>query len=85
MDSYKIKIKKSAEKEIIKVPQPDRSRVVKKIILLHSDPRPIGCEKLQGDINYRIRQGDYRVVYEVDDSEKIVHIVRVGHRREVYR
>lgn len=85
MGSYSIRIKKSAEKEIIKICEADRARVVKKIMLLHSDPRPIGCEKLQGESNYRVRQGDYRVVYEVNDIEKIVRIIKVGHRREVYR
>lgn len=85
MVSYSIKIKKSAEKEIIKVPQPDRSRVAKKIMRLHADPRPIGCEKLKGENNYRIRQGDYRIVYEIEDNRKIVHIIKVGRRSEVYR
>ncbi|HEY5284190.1 MAG TPA: type II toxin-antitoxin system RelE/ParE family toxin, partial [Polyangia bacterium] len=60
-------------------------RVIAKIQLLASNPRPPGCEKLSGAEKYRIRQGDYRILYEIDDAAKLVTIVKVGNRREVYR
>lgn len=85
MVSYSLSVKKDAEKEIRSLPKNDLKRVVQKIQSLSGDPRPEGCEKLKGEEGYRIRQGDYRIIYLVDDSEKAVRVVRVGHRREVYR
>jgi mRNA interferase RelE/StbE len=85
MVSYKLFIKKDAEKEIRSLPKADIKRVVKKILSLPNNPRPSGCEKLKGEEGYRIRQGVYRIVYSVDDNEKSIAIVKVGHRREVYR
>lgn len=85
MVAYKILIKKDAEKDLGSLPKADLKRVTKKIRALSESPRPAGCEKLQGEEGYRIRQGDYRVVYLVDDSEKIVRIVKIGNRKEVYR
>ena len=86
MASYNVRIKKSAAKEIEDLPKKDRQRVVEKIQNLAEDPRPFGVEKLAGsDIKLRIRQGDYRIVYEIDDKERVVVIARVGHRRDVYR
>ena len=85
MASYKILIKPSAAKELEAVPRKDRLRIVVKIRGLSSNPRPTGCEKLSGEEKYRIRQGDYRILYEIQDDEVIITIVKVGHRREVYR
>ena len=85
MASYKLYIKKDAEKEIRSFPKADIKRVIKKILSLPNNPRPSGCEKLQGEAGYRIRQGVYRIVYSVDDEEKSITIIKVGHRREVYR
>jgi len=83
---YKILIKTSAVKEIEKIAnRTERRRVVRRIEGLADDPRPRGCEKLAGEDRYRIRQGDYRIVYSVEDDVLIVHIVKVGHRRDVYR
>jgi mRNA interferase RelE/StbE len=67
------------------VPKPDPGRVVTGIRRLADDPRPPGSEKLSGEDRYRTRQGDYRVVYAVDDERRIVEVVRIGHRRDVYR
>lgn len=83
--SYSLRIKRSAEKELQRVPKNDLRRIVQRIKELASDPRPIGCEKLFGEEGYRVRQGDYRILYTVDDKCRAVEIYKVGHRREVYR
>ena len=85
MAAYEIHIKKDAEKDLLSLPKADLKRVTKKIKKLAGLPRPIGCEKLQGEEGYRIRQGDYRIIYFVDDTEKMVRIIRIGNRKEVYR
>lgn len=85
MASYKLLIKPSAAKEIHSLPAGDQKRVVARIRGLADDPRPSGTERLSGDEKYRVRQGDYRVLYSVDDAAKTVVIVKVGHRRDVYR
>ena len=85
MASYKVYIKPSAVKEIESLPKKDRSRVVQKIKGLAADPRPPGCEKLTGEEKYRIRQGRYRIVYSITDKELIVIVVKVGHRRDIYK
>ena len=85
MESYKLKIKRSAAKEIGDLRKADCQRVIAKIQVLAGNPRPNGCEKLSGAEKYRIRQGDYRILYEIDDTTKLVTIVKVGNRREVYR
>ena len=84
MELYKINIKKDAEKELKSLHKQDLKRIVEKIQSLASNPRPMGCQKLKGDEGYRVRQGDFRVVYHISDAEKIVRIIRIGHRREVY-
>lgn len=85
MGSYRLEVKRSAAKEIADLPKADCQRVVAKIQLLARDPRPHGCEKLSGTEKYRIRRGDYRILYEIDDSTKLVIIVKIGNRKEVYR
>jgi len=83
---YSVLIKTSAVKEIEKIAnRSDRRRVVSRIQALADDPRPRGCEKLSGQDRYRVRQGVYRIVYSVEDDRLIVHVVKVGHRRDVYR
>jgi mRNA interferase RelE/StbE len=83
--NYELQIKPSAVKEIGKLPRKDRSKIVQKIRALAVNPRPHGCEKLSAEEKYRARQGDYRVVYSIDDNERVVLVVKVGHRKEVYR
>jgi mRNA interferase RelE/StbE len=78
-------IKPSAVKEIESLPKSDRARVVKRIQGLAADARPPGSEKLSGEDKYRVRQGQFRVVYSIDDKERAVVVVKVGHRRDVYR
>jgi mRNA interferase RelE/StbE len=85
--SYRVFIKPSAAKEIEAVGQKkDRQRIVAAIRSLRRDPRPAGCEKLSGERDrYRIRVGRYRIVYSIGDAELRVVVVRVGHRKDVYR
>lgn len=85
MGSYSLRIRRSAAREISALPAKDRRRVVARIARLASDPRPVGCEKLSGEEKYRIRQGDYRILYEIVDADLIVTVVKVGNRRGVYR
>ena len=85
MGSYKTLIKPSAVKEIEAIPKRDRQRIVARIEALSSNPRPPGCEKLSGQDKFRLRQGSYRIVYSVHDYESSVLIVKVGHRKDVYR
>ena len=84
--SYSLLIKRSAEKELKKLPAGDLRRVVDRIHDLAQQPRPSGCEKLSGEVErYRVRQGDYRIVYGIDDAARLIEVVKIGHRREVYR
>ncbi len=85
MASYNILLTKSAAKELESVPPRDRQRIVAKIGALAEHPRPMGAEKLSGDDKHRIRQGDYRILYEIFAEDVIVTVVRIGNRREVYR
>ena len=86
MEKYRVLIKPSAKKELIAIPtKKDRQRIVRKIEALADNPRPPGCEKLSGYDRYRIRHGRYRIVYGVEDDELIVFVIKIGHRRDVYR
>ena len=86
MARYSIVIKTSAVKEIERIASvDDRRRVVEKIQSLADNPRPRGCEKLVGGERYRVRQCVYRIIYSIEDERLIVHVVKVGHRRDVYR
>jgi len=84
---YSVAIKRSAARELEAVDRKgDRQRLVTRIAALARNPRPMGCEKLAGDLPaYRVRQGDYRVLSTVDDTERSVVVLKIGHRREVYR
>ncbi len=87
MAAYKVLIKVSAGKELERLgTKSDRARIVERIQTLAEDPRPHGCEKLAGYSNrFRIRQGNYRVVYLVDDQRREITIFKVGDRKDVYR
>ena len=85
MGEYRILIKPSAVSEIDALPKKERQRIARKIQSLSGEPRPQGCEKLSGEDKYRIRQGDYRVVYLISDQDLTLIVIKVGHRREVYR
>ena len=83
--NYDLRIKPSAVKELKALQPADRRRVVERVQALAEDPRPRGCEKLTGGSRYRVRQGSQRVLYEVDDEAQVVTVVKIGHRRDVYR
>lgn len=87
MAGYSLSLKRSAAKEIEAIGQRrDRQKVVDRIAALADEPRPPGCEKLAGHLDrYRVRIGSYRVVYSVDDASQAVCVVKVGHRKDVYR
>ncbi|MGD1041996.1 MAG: type II toxin-antitoxin system RelE/ParE family toxin [Sedimentisphaerales bacterium] len=85
MASYKIIFKKSAVKELGNIPKKDMSKIIKRIQSLADNPRPAGSEKLAAQECYRIRQGNYRVIYIIDDISLTIDIFKIGHRREVYR
>lgn len=84
MAKYDVVFKRSVYKDLRSIPNPDVKRILAKINALALDPRPVGCEKLSGQERYRIRQGVYRIIYEVVDDQLIVTVVRVGHRGQVY-
>lgn len=85
MASYNVRIKHSAANELEAIPLRERKRIIARIQGLRTNPRPPGCEKLSGEDKYRIRQGDYRLLYEILDQDLIVTVVRIGNRRDVYR
>ncbi len=86
MAKYRVVIKPSASKETETVGQKkDRQRIVLRIRSLGDNPRPFGCEKLSGLERYRVREGSYRIVYSIDDKNLLVDVVKVGHRKDVYR
>lgn len=85
MASYRILIKRSAQKEIKSVgTKKDRRKIIERIRKLAKNPRPPGCRKLSGSEFYRIRQGRYRVVYQIEDDALVICVVKVGHRKDVY-
>ncbi len=83
--NYRVQIKRSAEKELDALPGRARARIGKRLLDLEGNPRPHGVEKLQGQEAYRLRVGDYRVLFTIDDATRVVTIYAVGHRRDVYR
>ena len=86
MASYRIRIKQSAAKELESIgTRADRRRIVQRIQSLADDPRPPGCQKLSGRNRYRLRQGRYRILYSIQDEILVVHVVRIAHRKDVYR
>ena len=85
MAKYKIEIKRSAVKEIKKLPRKDLNKILEKISSLANNPRPDGCVKLSADEKYRIRVGVYRILYEIRDMILTVIVVKVAHRKDVYK
>jgi len=84
MARYSVVFKSSVYKDLRPIPKADVKRILKKIDLLALDPRGHGCEKLSGLERYRVRQGVYRIVYEIVDEHLIVTVVKIGHRGKVY-
>ena len=85
MAAYKIFFKRSVEKDFESIPQKNLKRILDRIKMLAEDPRPTGCEKLTGQERYRVRQGRYRIIYSIQDNELTVWVVKVSHRKDVYR
>ena len=85
MAKYKIEIKKSAVKELNNLPSNDLKKIIQRIQNLADNPRPHDCKKLTGEEKYRIRSGDYRILYFIEDDIITIYVVKVGHRRDVYR
>lgn len=85
MISYRVALVSSAEKELHRLPKKAIARIVTRLEQLISAPRPPGCKKLKGgDHEWRVRVGDYRIVYVIDDSARTVDVTRIAHRRDVY-
>jgi mRNA interferase RelE/StbE len=82
---YDIEIRRNARKALDKLQIQDRQRVISALLDLEQNPRPVGIEKIKGTGLWRIREGDYRLVYYINDEEKKIVIVRIGHRRDIYR
>ena len=85
MGKYKVFLRRSAADELGRIPKKDLVRLIERLQSFANEPRPQGCEKLSALDRYRVRQGDYRVVYAIDDREKTVDIVKIGHRGDVYK
>ena len=85
MASYELFFKRSVAKDLRRFPKQDVKRILQRIQALADNPRPPGCEKLSGLERYRVRQGAYRIIYEIEDARLVVLVVKVGHRREIYR
>ena len=85
MASFSLFLKPSAEKELRKIPPPFLKQILVKIAALAETPRPFGVKLMKGEERFfRLRQGDYRIIYDIDDVAQVVTIVKIGHRREVY-
>jgi mRNA interferase RelE/StbE len=85
MAAYSVFFKESVQKDLDGIPKKDLRKVLTRIKSLANDPRPSGCEKLTGQDRYRLRQGRYRIVYAIQDEERSVSVVKVGHRKDIYR
>ncbi|MBN1547152.1 MAG: type II toxin-antitoxin system RelE/ParE family toxin [Syntrophaceae bacterium] len=85
MAGYEISFKESVEKDFRSIPKEDLRKILDRIKALSEDPRPPGHEKLTGQERYRIRQGLYRIIYSIQDQELTIWVVKVGHRKDVYR
>ncbi len=85
MGRYELVFRKSVAKDLRAIPNADVGRILNRLRALADDPSPPGCERLSGQPRYRIRPGRYRIVYEIEDARLVVLVVRVAHRRDVYR
>ncbi|OZB04943.1 type II toxin-antitoxin system mRNA interferase toxin, RelE/StbE family [Pseudidiomarina tainanensis] len=85
MAKYKLVFKKSVAKDLRGIPNVDVKKILERIELLVTDPRAEGCIKLSGSDKYRVRQGVYRIIYEIRDTELVVSVIKVGHRSIIYK
>jgi mRNA interferase RelE/StbE len=82
---YKVELRRNALKALDKIQPQERSRISSALLKLEQEPRPRGVEKIRNTELWRIREGDYRIVYNIEDNRNLVTIVKIGHRREIYR
>ena len=85
MAKFELVFKESVSKDLKDIQKQDVQRIIERINLLRDDPYPTGSVKISGKEYYRIRQGNYRIIYEVQDTQLVVIVIKIGHRREVYR
>ena len=85
MAAYKLFFKKSVRKDLSAIPTKDLRKILSRLKALAEDPRPAGCEKLAGGEKYRLRQGRYLILYSIQDNELTVWVVKIAHRKDIYR
>jgi len=85
MEKFEIVFKRSVVRDLRQIPKKDVTRILKRIEALKLEPRPLGVEKLSGQDKYRVRQGVYRILYEIENNKLIIVVVKIGHRRHVNR
>lgn len=85
MSKFHVFVKSSAQRELAKIPRTDQIRIAESIKSLESNPRPLGCKKMVNADYWRIRVGQYRIVYSIEDKMLIIEIIRIGHRKDIYR
>ena len=85
MAAYSVLFRESVKRDIAPIPSKDLKRILERIGALADNPRPLGCEKLTAQARYRIRQGNYRIIYSIQDTQLTIWIIKIGHRRGVYR
>jgi mRNA interferase RelE/StbE len=82
--SYKVEIKTKVLKALTKINEPYYSAIKKQLYDLAENPRPLGCKKLKGRLGYRVRVGDYRIIYEIFDTILVIEVIDLGHRKDIY-
>ncbi|MCE7951621.1 MAG: type II toxin-antitoxin system RelE/ParE family toxin [Xanthomonadales bacterium PRO7] len=85
MARFELKFAARASKDLRGVPKTDVRRIMQRIVALQDDPRPVGAIKLAGRETFRVRQGHYRILYDIFDTVLVVEVIQIGHRRDVYR
>ncbi len=86
MANYKLVISQSAKKSLKKIPKKDLQKIITLILSLSVQPKPLGCRKLSGEEEtYRVRHGNYRIIYEINGKELLILILKIGHRKDIYR
>ncbi len=83
--SYQVNLPKTVQKQLNALPQEIKQRILKSLVQLQEEPRPVNSLQMKGGQGFRLRIGDYRVLYDIDDSKQILNLRRIGHRREIYR
>jgi mRNA interferase RelE/StbE len=83
--SYQVNLPKTVQKQLSALPQELKQRILKALAQLQEEPRPVNSLQMKGGQGFRVRIGDYRILYDIDDSSQIINLRRIGHRREIYR